>query len=251
MAAGTRFYNKPKPEGGEDWVGKLGSRMMRSLLFFIFIFASLSVVAAPDNSNGEKFEALEQKIQDILRSLESLNLENALLKDAVGDLEADLAESNADLSSLEDKLFELSGSGGNGESAEFVFVGLSEDSFVYPPESASDFLVGACQRVYGPESRMATSGELKASTFSATNDETFFVRGEYRTVGWGGTGSSGLPKGGLYEANLGGGYFNYRFQTIAPVVVTDGLTAGLLIGRTGFEPKYQIATRVGCSAKPS
>jgi len=214
------------------------------LLLAISLTFSTIATANPNNSNGEKFEALEQKIQDILRSLESLNLENALLKDAIGDLEADLAESNVDLESLEDKLFELSGSGGNSESGEFVFVGLSDESFVYPPESVSDFLVGACQRVYGPESRMATSAELKAATISIPSNETFYVRAQYQTVGWG-----DRPLGGVYEANLGSGAFSQSFSGVAPVVRTNGLTANLLIFYRGGSPTYPFPLKVGCASK--
>jgi hypothetical protein len=181
------LFNIPKPEGGKDWVGKR-SRVMRFFTILTFIFASFSVVAAPDNSNGEKFQALEQKIEDILRSLESLNLENALLKDAVGDLEADLAESNADLESLEDKLFEISGGGGNSEPAEFVFVGLTEETFVFPPINIADFLVDACQRIYGESSRLATSREVAESTVNSLDQNEFFVRVQLETQNWSGTG---------------------------------------------------------------
>ena len=221
---------------------------MRSLLIIFLLSTSFSALAAPDNSNGEKFEALEQQIQNILRSLESLNIENALLKDAVEDLEADLAESNADLSSLEDKLFELSGNGGNDESAEFVFVGLTEETFVFPPTNITDFLVDACQRIYGESSRLATSREVAESTVNSLDQNGFFVRVQIETQNWSGTGSSvGRPTTTAYDANLLGATFNATNAPASPVAITNGLKIMRWFSDTGFQ--YTDAYRAGCSAR--
>ena len=46
-----RLFNKPIPEGREDWVGKIGRCMMRLSLLLALIFSSVVAVAADRQIN--------------------------------------------------------------------------------------------------------------------------------------------------------------------------------------------------------
>jgi hypothetical protein len=79
-----RLFNIPKPEGGKDWVGKLGRCMMHSFLrilvvLFAYIPTHLSYGASEQVTNGKPFKELQNQ-------LKTLTAENAELKDRVSDL---------------------------------------------------------------------------------------------------------------------------------------------------------------------
>lgn len=81
---------------------------MRSLLFFIFVFASFSVVAAPSNSNGEKFEFLHAEIMDLRDAVTDLSVDSATTSQSVESLESNIEDLSDQLNDLQSQLDSIS-----------------------------------------------------------------------------------------------------------------------------------------------
>ena len=112
-------------------------------------------MAAPDNLNGKKFEQLEQMIEDLESQMTDLTIENALLNDAVTDLERDLGDAEFEIIQLENTVAILS-SGGEAK-PEIGFVGLTNTKF--KGDAGFSTMTNACIEEFGEFARMAFSEE--------------------------------------------------------------------------------------------
>lgn len=127
---------------------------MRLVSVLLLVLLSGGVMAAPDNLNGKKFEQLEQMIKDLEGQMTALTIENALLNDAVSDLDRDVGEAEFEIIQLENTVAILS-AGGEGDSGEVTFVGFSDETF--QGNGGLNEMIRACQDKFGESARMANT----------------------------------------------------------------------------------------------
>ena len=141
---------------------------MRLVGLLVMVFLSGGVMAAQDNLNGNKFEQLEQMIKDLEGQMTTLTIENALLNDAVADLERDLGDAEFEITQLENTVAILSaGGGGDGDEVEYQFVGLV--SAKNCPDSNNvclpDWVISVCENTYGTGARITYINEWANEKF--------------------------------------------------------------------------------------
>ena len=137
---------------------------MKLVNVLLLVLLSGGVMAAPDNLNGKKFEQLEQMIKDLEGQMTALTIENALLNDAVSDLERDLGDAEFEIIQLENTVAILSAGGET--KPETGFVGLTNSKF--KGDAGFSTMTNACIEEFGEFARMAFSEErLKANVLVA------------------------------------------------------------------------------------
>ena len=133
---------------------------MRSLLFFIFIFASFSVVAAPDNSNGEKFEFLHAEIMDLRDAVTDLTVDSATTSQSIESLESDIEALSDQLNDLQSQI-DSSVSNDSTSTEAVTLLGYAEisaeicrdgpkDGIVY--DCFAGVILPLCSTKFGPKS---------------------------------------------------------------------------------------------------
>ena len=158
---------------------KLASALLSVLL-------SGGVMAAPDNLNGKKFEQLEQMIKDLEGQMTALTIENALLNDAVSDLERDLGDAEFEITQLENTVAILSAGGGGGQEVEYEFVGFvtTETCDNYGSNCLLDWVVSICESTFGSGGRITSLSEYASEKFDlGIFSQTVFVNGNWEMFG--------------------------------------------------------------------
>ena len=125
---------------------------MKLVSVLLLLLLSGGVMAAPDNLIGKKFEQLEQMIKDLEGQMTALTIENALLNDAVSDLERDLGDAEFEIVQLENTVAILSADG-EGNSGEVTFVGVTDETF--QGNARFNVMTQACKDKFGDAARMA------------------------------------------------------------------------------------------------
>ena len=148
---------------------------MKLVSVLLLVLLSGGVMAAPDNLNGKKFEQLEQMIKDLEGQMTALTIENALLNDAVSDLERDLGDAEFEITQLENTVAILSAGGGGGDDAEveYQFVGFIRANNGCPIVSNNycdtDWIFSICEDTYGTGARITYLNEWAGDKFSKGN----------------------------------------------------------------------------------
>lgn len=142
-------------------------------------------MAAQDNLNGNKFEQLEQMIKDLEGQMTALTIENALLNDAVADLERDLGDAEFEITQLENTIAILSaGGGGDGDEVEYGHVGFVKANYCPKIRSAcdADWVVSVCEETYGTGARITYINEWvreKFPSMSTNQQPTIFTEEDW------------------------------------------------------------------------
>jgi hypothetical protein len=159
---------------------------MRLISILLLVLLSGGVMAASDNLNGKKFEQLEQMIKDLEGQMTALTIENALLNDAVSDLERDLGDAEFEITQLENTVAILSAGGGGGQEVEYEFVGFvtTETCDNYGPNCLLDWVVSICESKFGSGARVTSLSEYAREKFDlGIFSSTVFVNGNWEMFG--------------------------------------------------------------------
>lgn len=141
---------------------------MRAIVFLVCAVFSGGILAASDNLNGKKFEQLEQMINDLEGQMTSLSIENALLQDAVSDIEQDLGDAEFEIIQLENTVAILSSGDGEGSSGAVGFVGLTDA--IFNADAGFNQMTQACIDKFGGAARMATTEDRFSSNVIVDGD---------------------------------------------------------------------------------
>ena len=193
---------------------------MRLVSVLLLVLLSGGVMAAPDNLNGKKFEQLEQMIKDLEGQITALTIENALLNDAVSDLERDLGDAEFEIIQLENTVAILSAGGGGGQEVEYEFVGFVDTNNC--PQNRNnctlDWIVESCEQTYGEGARITYIDEWAEEKFDIGGTQTYFVERGWKPNG----GGAALFIGTQYGTNTYSAYniwvgYNGRLSCSAPI----------------------------------
>lgn len=133
---------------------------MRSLLIIFLLSTSFSALAAPDNSNGEKFEFLHAEIMDLRDAVTDLSIDSATTSQSIESLESDIEDLSDQLNDLQSQIDTLSnGSSGSAETDQLVgYVELTPEICPDGPkfgtvyECYNEEIFGVCSAQFGAES---------------------------------------------------------------------------------------------------
>ena len=141
-------------------------RDMRSLLIIFLLSTSVSALAAPDNSNGEKFELLHAEIMDLRDAVTDLSVDSATTSQAIESLESDIEDLSDQLSDLQGQIDTL---GGGPTSNAKNLIGYAELTIDNCPNGPNN---GSFYKCF-PKTYLSVCGEQLSAGASLATFETF------------------------------------------------------------------------------
>lgn len=139
---------------------------MRFLLLLMFSFASFSVAAAPDNSNGEKFEFLHAEIMDLRDALTDLSVDSATTSQSVESIQSDIEDL---IDQLNDLQSQIDSQGSTANSNAKMLTGYAELTMDNCPNAQNGGTFFKCF----PQTYLSVCSEQVSAGASLATFETF------------------------------------------------------------------------------
>ena len=133
---------------------------MRSLLILFLLSAPVSALAAPDNSNGEKFEFLHAEIMDLRDAINDLSIDSATTSQSIESLESDIEDLSDQLNDLQSQIDTLGTSDHRSSSKVLGYANLNEKICV-ADICRIDEILKACLMDFGSDSYTASFRQFR------------------------------------------------------------------------------------------